>query len=190
MNLTAEANAVLPAGSPVLSWSRPRALTIQAALLFLAAFALPAAMHAAGLPVRLLLPMHWPVLLAGLVYGWRSGALIGALAPAISYALSGWPRPAVLPAMILELALYGFLAGFLRERLRWNGFAAITAALLAGRALFLLAAFTTGWTGPDLPAYLATAIAPGLVAALLQIALLPPLARFWVARQDERPPRP
>ena len=38
----------------------------------------------------------------------------------------------------------------------------------------------TGWTGPDLGAYLSTAIAPGLVAAALQIALLPPLARWWV----------
>jgi hypothetical protein len=186
MSPSAEASRLQPT-APVLAWTGTRALSIQAALLGLAAFGLPAAMHAAGLPVRLLLPMHWPVLMAGLVYGWRSGALIGAAAPAVSYALSGWPRAAVLPAMTLELALYGFLAGYLRERARWNGFAAIATALVAGRTLFLLVAITTGWTGPDLAAYLSTAIAPGLVAALLQIALLPPLARLWVGRQDARP---
>lgn len=173
--------------SPVLGWTRPRALTIQAALLLLAAFALPAAMHAAGLPVRTLLPMHWPVLLAGLVYGWRSGALLGAACPILSWAISGWPQPPVLPAMTLELAAYGGIAGAQRERAGWNGFAAVGTALLVGRAIFVVAATATGWTGSDLPEYLSAALAPGLVAAALQIALLPPLARWWVGR--ERPAR-
>jgi len=182
-----EASLAPPVASPVLGWTRPRAITIQAVLLFLAAFGLPALCHQLGLPVRWLLPMHWPVLLAGLVYGWRSGAAIGAAAPLVSYAISGWPRPAVLPAMVLELALYGFLAGWLRERFRWNGFTAVAVAVLTGRALFLPVAMATGWTGPDLPLYLKTALAPGLVAAALQVALLPPLARWWVGRDSEEP---
>jgi len=172
------------ATAPTLPWSGARAISIQAALLLLSAFALPAAMHAAGLPVRLLLPMHWPVILAGLVYGWRSGALLGAACPSLSFLLSGWPLPPVLPAMTLELAAYGLVAGALRERLRWNEFASIAVALLAGRAIFLGAAIATGWTGPDLPTYLRTAMAPGLVAAALQIALLPPLAHWWVGRSS------
>jgi hypothetical protein len=170
------------APAPTLAASGARALSLQAALLLLAAYALPAAMHALGWPVRMLLPMHWPVLLAGLVYGWRSGAMIGASAPAVSFALSGWPRPAVLPAMVLELALYGLIAGYLRERLRWSGFAAIALALVAGRAVFLLVAIATGWTGPDLPAYLGAALVPGFAGALLQCLLLPGLAAWWVRR--------
>jgi uncharacterized membrane protein len=180
MNTAGEATTITPAAT--LPWTGARALSIQAALLLLAAFVLPAAMHAAGLPVRLLLPMHWPVLLAALVYGWRSGALLGAACPALSFLLSGWPLPPVLPAMTLELAAYGLVTGLLRERARWSGPASILAALVVGRTIFLAAAIASGWTGPDLPAYLRAALAPGIVAAILQAALLPPLARRWVGQ--------
>jgi ECF transporter, substrate-specific component len=182
MAVTTAAQALPSATDPTLPWLGARAVSIQAALLVTSAVALPAAAHALGLPVRWLLPMHWPVILAGLVYGWRSGALLGAAAPALSYALSGWPMPAVLPAMTAELALYGGVAGALTERARWSRVAATAIALVAGRGLFLPIALATGWSGPDLPAYLKTALAPGLVAAILQCALLPPLARRWVGR--------
>ena len=35
----------------------------------------------------------------------------GALSPAVSFALTGMPRPALLPFMVLELAVYGLCAG-------------------------------------------------------------------------------
>ncbi len=184
MTSAGEATATVDVPPPTLPWTGLRALSLQAVLLLLAAFVLPAAFHRLGLPVRLLLPMHWPVLLAGLVYGWRSGALVGAACPALSFALSGWPLPAVLPAMTLELVIYGAVAGALRERAGWNRFAATAAAILAGRAIFLATAIATGWTGPDIPRYLGTAMAPGLAAALLQIALLPLLARWWAGRES------
>lgn len=162
---------------PAVGW---RARSLQLLLLVAASFLLPAAAHAAGLPVRALLPMHWPVLLAGLAYGWRTGVWVGAAAPALSYLLSGMPRPEILPAMTVELAVYGLLAGLLRERLRWSRFAAVAGAIVGGRLVFVGAALATGATGPNLTAYLEAAVLPGLFAAVAQIALLPLVARLWI----------
>ena len=77
---------------------RARAVSAQVVLLLAAAWVLPALAHWAGVPGRVWLPMHWPVIFAGLCYGWRSGALIGLAAPGASYLLSGMPPAAVLPA--------------------------------------------------------------------------------------------
>lgn len=169
------------AGQPLTlpAWGA-RAITAQGILLVAAAWALPAAAHLAGLPVRQFLPMHWPVILAGLVYGWRAGVALGLLAPCVSFLISGMPVPQVLPAMTLELAAYGFLAGFARQNLRWNAFLSAAVALLGGRTLFLVMAVATGGAAPGLPVYVMTAMAPGLIAALGQLILLPALSLWWV----------
>jgi hypothetical protein len=160
-----------------------KAVTIQLLLLIAASFVLPAAAHAIGLPVRLFLPMHWPVLLAGLCYGWRSGLAIGLAAPAVSYLLSGMPPMFMLPSMTLELAVYGFVAGFSRERLKLGWIASTLAALIVGRLAFLGFTFATGAGSQPFLSYLQAAMVPGLAAALGQIVLLPLIARGWVGRK-------
>ena len=176
--------ATLPWTLP--AW-QPRALTMQAVLLIGAAWLLPSLAHLTGLPVRTLLPMHWPVVLAGLCYGWRSGAVIGAGAPLVSYLLSGMPPPMVLPAMTLELAAYGFLAGFVREVLHRGRFEAALASLLGGRVLFVGAMLATGVIVGPLADYLRNAMLPGLAAGAAQVLLLPALAGWWVRREQRRP---
>jgi uncharacterized membrane protein len=126
--------------------------------------------------------MHWPVILVGLVYGWRSGAIVGLAAPGLSYLFSGMPYPAVLPAMTVELAAYGLLAGVFREGLRWNPFLATGLAIVGGRLVFLVAAIATGATGPSALEYARAALVPGLAAALVQVLALPLVARSWVRR--------
>jgi niacin transporter len=168
------------AGSLTLPAWDARAITVQAALLAAAAWALPALAHAAGFPVRQILPMHWPVLLGGLVYGWRAGLLLGLLAPGTSFLLSGMPAPHILPAMTVELAAYGFLAGFARQTLQWNPFFSAGLALVGGRVLFLGMAAVSGAAVPTFPAYVARAIVPGLTAALGQWILLPIVSSLWV----------
>jgi uncharacterized membrane protein len=163
-----------------------RARAVQAVLLLSASFLLPTAAHLAGLPVRQLLPMHWPVLLAGLCYGGRAGALVGLAAPGLSFLLSGMPYPPMIPPMTVELGAYGFLAGFARERLRWNAFAATALALVGGRLVFVAIAWATGATGAGLLPYLTAAMLPGLPAAAAQILLLPLAARWWVGREGKR----
>ena len=163
-----------------------RAVSTQAVLLALSAAVLPAVSHLAGLPVRWLLPMHWAVLLAGLTYGWRAGVAIGLLAPSASFLLSGMPLPHILPAMTVELAAYGFVAGFARQTWRFGGIASAAVAIIAGRAVFVAMALATGAATPAVPVYLKAALLPGLVAAVAQVLLLPVVAGWWIRRESRR----
>ena len=144
-----------------------------------AAAALPAACHLTGAPVKVLLPMHWPVLAAGLFCGWRSGLLAGAVSPLISFALSGMPPAGYLPLMAVELSVYGFAAGFAFERLRLKPVLSVLLAVLAGRAAYVaVAAFS-------IPAAAALGgLLPGLPAALAQVALLP-LAHYKFSKKAD-----
>lgn len=157
-----------------------RSIAMQLMLLLAAAFLLPAAAHATGLPVRMLLPMHWPVIFAGLCYGWRSGALIGLFAPFLSFLISGMPLPHILPSMTVELAAYGFLAGLARETFRLNLFLSAGVALIGGRVIFLAMALATGAISASFGEYLQAAMLPGVWAALAQLVILPLAAKWWV----------
>ena len=167
----------------VLPALRTDAVLIHVALLALASFLLPAAAHTLGLPVRQILPTHWPVILAGLCYGWRSGALIGLLAPFASYLISGMPLPHILPAMTVELAVYGFVAGFAREYLRWNWFAAAAASLIVGRIFFLAFVLTFRSVPQPFGEYVAAAMVPGIPAAIAQFLILSAASWWWLNKR-------
>ncbi len=160
-----------------------KAVTLQFLLLLSASYVLPAIAHATGLPVRMFLPMHWPVILAGLCYGWRSGVVIGLSAPAVSYMMSGMPPVFMLPAMTLELGVYGFAAGFAREMLKLGWFMSTLLSLLVGRVLFVGYVFASGAVSQTFIAYMQAAMLPGLVGAAGQLIALPLIARRWVGRK-------
>lgn len=164
-----------------LEFWQVRSLLFQLVLIS-AAVALPVLAHLSGAPVRLLLPMHWPVLLAGLVYGWRSGLLVGAASPGISYLISGMPFPMMIPAMTLELAVYGFVAGIASEKLRLNKFYAILSALVVGRLVFIATVFVGHSYADSFSVYLKAAMLPGLITAAVQLITLPLIARWWVKK--------
>lgn len=161
----------------VMNWRAPKALLLQASLAG-AAVLLPALCHLLALPVYFLLPMHWPVLLSGLVYGWRGGLLVGLMAPLASLVFSGMPPAASLPYIGAELAAYGFAAGFARETLRLKSHASIGAAVIFGRIVYV-AAFAL-FTGFKTPAW--AMLSYGLAAAVLQIIVLPLLAAKWTGK--------
>ncbi len=146
---------------------------------------LPAVSHMLGLPVRWLLPMHWPVIMAGLVYGWRSGLMVGLLAPATNYLLTGYPLPPILPAMTAELAVYGSMVGLVKEYVDSRGYWAVLAALAFGRLTFIGVVAAFGLYGSSYFSYLKAAMLPGFIALSLQTALLPPLAAWWVDKVDD-----
>jgi uncharacterized membrane protein len=156
--------------SNVIYWRSSRALLVQFALLAAVAL-LPSACHLMRAPVQLLLPMHWPVLLAGLMYGPEAGLAVGICAPLVSFALSGMPPAGTLPFMLPEIAAYGFVAGLCRSNLKLGGWLSVLAAVLAGRAVYAL--LTAACCG--VPGIKAVLIA-GLPVAGLQVILLPPLA--------------
>jgi hypothetical protein len=164
-----------------LTFGEARSLMYQA-ILVAAAVVLPTIAHLTSAPVRILLPMHWPVILAGLIYGWRGGAMVGLLSPVTSYLISGFPLPGILPAMTAELVVYGFAAGLLRGSFRLNPFLSVALSLLAGRVVFILFVLLgTGITSGYLQ-YFKVALLPGLAAAAGQVIILPFIARWWVKR--------
>ena len=89
--------------------------TILSSLLIATGIILPVIFHTAGLGTNFL-PMHLPVLMAGLILGPKYGLITGAMTPALSSLLTGMPPfPIVIP-MIMELSVYGFLNGYLQRK--------------------------------------------------------------------------
>ena len=91
----------------------------------------------------MLLPMHLPVFLCGLICGWRYGAVVGLVAPLMRMALFGMPPLVTAVAMAFELAAYGGIAGFLYNRSRWQCvvalYRALIAAMIGGRLVWAAA---------------------------------------------------
>jgi hypothetical protein len=176
-------NSAIADRSVTLSFWSVKSLIFQFVMITAAAL-LPALVHTLGAPVRILLPMHWPVLLAGLVYGWRAGAIVGLAAPIVAFSFSGYPLPPMIAPMTLELATYGLLAGFLCEQLKIGRFISMAIALIAGRLVFIATVLALGSVVLN-SQYLQAAMLPGLIAAALQIAILPIAASWWVKKAGE-----
>lgn len=100
--------------------------------------------HAVGIPGGVLLPMHVPVLIGGILLGPKLGLAIGILSPIASSLLTGmpplWP---MLPQMIFELGAFGLVGGFIRKNLKspqnpfhWGMlqiYASLIGAMIVGR---------------------------------------------------------
>lgn len=85
---------------------------------------------------NLLLPMHIPVFLCGLICGWRSGLMVGFVLPLLRSIVFGMPvlYPNAI-AMAVELAVYGFVSGFLYYHTKRQNVFAIYKSLVI--AMFL-----------------------------------------------------
>ena len=129
------------------------------------------------------LPMHIFVLVAGLVFGWRAGLVVGFLTPLASYAVSGMPVLSILPQIVVELSVYGLVAGILRERFNLRMIWSLLGAMIAGRLallLFVLALYLTvgeiysplGQEATPLLAVWST-VKQGWPGIVIQLALIP-----------------
>ena len=148
------------------------------------AVVLPALAHIYHLPVRWLLPMHWPIILTGLIFGWRSGMMVGLAAPLTNYLITGYPQPLILMPMTVELMIYGFVTGWIRENSSVNIFLNVGIALIAGRVIFILSVLMTGAFGDSFTGYLIAAMSPGIVGGLGQLVLLPFLALYLLKEKS------
>ena len=153
-----------------------------AAMAVAAAVALPQLVHLIGrisgtgtsLGVALL-PMHLPILFVGLLAGPVAGGLAGALAPLASFALSGMPVLGNLPLMVAEVAIYGLVAGLLRE-VKLPSIAKLLVAQLAGRVVYVLAVVLAVYAAGRSDLGVITALQSfkaGLFGLVLQWTLLP-----------------
>jgi len=137
--------------------------------------ALPFLAHHYHLAGTIFLPMHFFVLLAGLIYGRKIGFIVGALMPIISLTLSGMPPLSMIPVMSLEISAYGFFAGFFREK-GLDSFTVLVLAIILGRIIL----FFSAWALLDVnPAnFFFNALKLGIVGISLQLSLVPFLAHF------------
>ena len=131
--------------------------------------------------MQIILPMHWTIILAGLVYGWKGGFIAGATTPTLSFFMTGTPLLPVLPLMSIELALYGLVTGFCREKLKLNAFLSVFIALIVGRAGYLAAAVALSKLGDkSLVDFAIAALSPGLISAGIQIVALPLISMGYI----------
>ncbi len=84
------------------------------------------------------LPMHIFILVAGLLFGWRAGLIVGLSTPLVSHAISGMPVLVILPQIVVELSAYGLAAGILREKSNLRVIWSLIGAMIAGRLALLL----------------------------------------------------
>ena len=140
---------------------------------------LPMAFHSVQNAGSILLPMHIPVLLCGLLCGWPFGLLCGLAGPFLSSLITGMPPMAYLPTMLVELAAYGLITGLIMQLVRTKNmyidlYIGLAGGMLAGRIIAGIARALifspgnyaiTAWA----TSYFVTAL-PGIV---IQLALLP-----------------
>ena len=86
-----------------------------------------------------LLPMHLPIMLCGMICGWKYGLLIGFITPLLRSFLFSMPIPIKAVGMAFELATYGFIIGLLyyklaRKKLRI--YLSLLTAMIAGRVVW------------------------------------------------------
>ncbi|MCJ7507276.1 MAG: ECF transporter S component [candidate division Zixibacteria bacterium] len=143
--------------------------------------ALPIAFHFIHpLAGRTLLPMHIPVLLAGILLGPISGIIVGLVCPTTSFLLTGMPPAYAVPLMTLELALYGLASGILVRKLRIPLIPGLLLAMIVGRFGFAFALFVLGrfiQLPYDVKYFILYAIPTGLPGVILQIVLIPALVK-------------
>lgn len=131
---------------------------------------------------NMLLPMHLPVLLCGLICGWRWGGAVGFILPFLRFALFGMPP--LYPtgvAMAFELLTYGALIGFLYSHSKWQCVRALyrclVAAMLAGRLVWgivEIALLGIGGTGGfTVQMFLAGAFFNAIPGIILQLVVVP-----------------
>lgn len=129
----------------------------------------------------MLLPMHIPVFLCGLICGWKHGLFVGFVLPIARSLLFGMPPmyPTAL-AMSFELAAYGAIAGAIYNR---EGFfcikslyRSILVAMVAGRVvwgavmLVLMGIKGGAFTGT---AFISGALINAIPGIILQLVFIP-----------------
>lgn len=129
---------------------------------------------------NMLLPMHIPVLLCGLICGWQYGAVVGAVLPLLRSVTLGMPPmfPTAV-AMAFELMAYGFISGWMYGHSKWKCIVALyrslITAMIGGRIVWgvvqviLLGVTGAGFTWQMFMAGAFINAVPGIIAQLLII---------------------
>ena len=140
----------------------------------------PMAFHVIPNAGAVMLPMHIPVLLCGLVCGWQYGLICGIMGPLVSSVMTGMPPAAMLPGMMVECGMYGCVGGLLMERIRTGSLYAdlyicLPAAMLAGRVISGVVKALILTPGLSFTAWATASFVTALPGISIQLILLPTL---------------
>lgn len=145
---------------------------------------LPVTMHSIPNAGSVLLPMHIPVLLCGLICGWQYSLACGILTPLLSSLITGMPPAPYLPGMILELAAYGLAAALILKFVRTGKeFAdiciSLAGAMIVGRIVMGAAnALIFRFGEYSLSAWVAASFITALPGIIIQIIILPVIVQI------------
>lgn len=155
---------------------------------------LPPIFHSANLG-NVISPMHFPVILCGLLLGWEYGLICGLLTPFVGFIM--WGQPPIMPiglTMSLELASYGLIAGYIYKKVRvfskdiYNLYFALVIAMIAGRIMY----GATNWvlflldlSKTDFISFLTVVFVTGLPGIVLQILILPAIV-MTIERRNKK----
>ena len=130
---------------------------------------------------KMLLPMHIPVLLCGLMWGGQWGLGVGFVLPVLRSALFSMPvmYPTAI-AMAFELAAYGAVIGYLYARSKWQCVKALykclIPAMIAGRVVWgavMIVLMGLGGSAFTWELFLGGALLNALPGIALQLVLIP-----------------
>ena len=128
----------------------------------------------------MLCPMHIPVLLCGFFCGATWGLCVGFIAPILRSFVLGMPQLFPMAfCMAFELAAYGFIAGWLYNKLakkKVNVYVSLFGAMILGRFLWGVVMFCCmgfDFSKFGISAFLAGAILNAVPGIIVQIILIP-----------------
>ena len=144
---------------------------------------LPMAFHVIPNAGSIFLPMHIPVLICGLFCGWPYGLACGIITPFISSVMTGMPPAMMLPKMIVELGVYGLVAGLGTQYISQKNemaklYTSLILAMLAGRIVNgLVNTFVLSTQGYTLSVFMTASFITCLPGIIIQLIVIPVLVR-------------
>ncbi|NLJ99256.1 MAG: ECF transporter S component [Tissierellia bacterium] len=161
---------------------------VTAAVLLAIGILLPLIVHISGINGAVFLPMHIPVLIAGLMIGSPLGFIIGVLSPIVSNLLTGMPPIPILWIMIVELSIYGLTSGYLYRKVKMSLLPSLIFSMilgrLAGALTVLLLGMGLGIPVPPMDIYVKGITLTALPGIIIQIILIPAIIRAYEKSQS------
>ncbi len=142
-------------------------------------YVIPLMFHGIQNAGNIFCPMHIPVFICGLICGWQYGLLCGIAGPALSSALSSMPPVAILPSMMVELAVYGTAAGLMMKLVRTKStyadlYISLIVAIVCGRVLAGLAKALIFARGSySMSAWIAGSVVTSWPGTVIQLVFIP-----------------
>ena len=118
-------------------------------------------------------------LICGLACGWQYGMICGVSGVFLSSILTGMPPVAILPSMMVELAVYGLVTGILMKVIKTGKvyvdlYISLVVAMIVGRVVYgCVSAILLTNGGTSIVMWATVKFVTGLPGILLQLVLVP-----------------